>query len=286
MHSTPQIIECPRDAMQGIHAFIPTSTKVSYLNHLLKVGFDELDFGSFVSEKAIPQLKDTAEVLESLDESATKLLAIVANLRGAGAACQFPRISRIGYPFSVSETFQMRNANKKLDEAFYDVERILEAAAVHKKQTVIYLSMAFGNPYEDAYSEQLVVDWMGKLKEKGGHIFAISDTVGSSTPETILSLTGACKAAFPDAEIGLHLHSTPETAAGKIDAAIQAGANRIDGALLGLGGCPMAADNLTGNIDTLMLIERLKVANKTPNLNADALGVAVQSATGIFNQYV
>ena len=251
-----KLIECPRDAMQGLPDFIPTATKIAYLNALLRVGFDTLDFGSFVSPKAIPQLRDTAEVLVSLDLSIskTKLLAIVANLRGAKTAVQHPEISYLGFPLSVSATFQRRNTNQSTAEALADVAAMHELCERSGKTLVTYLSMGFGNPYGDAWSAEIVTDFTKQLAALGIRVVALSDTIGASTAATIAPLFSALIPAFPGIEFGAHLHTTPATWREKVDAAYSAGCRRFDGTISGFGGCPMAADELTGNMATENLL--------------------------------
>ena len=251
-----KLIECPRDAMQGLPDFIPTATKIAYLNALLRVGFDTLDFGSFVSPKAIPQLRDTAEVLVSLDLSIskTKLLAIVANLRGAKTAVQHPEISYLGFPLSVSATFQRRNTNQSTAEALADVAAMHELCERSGKTLVTYLSMGFGNPYGDAWSAEIVTDFTKQLAALGIRVVALSDTIGASTAATIAPLFSALIPAFPGIEFGAHLHTTPATWREKVDAAYSAGCRRFDGTIGGFGGCPMAADELTGNMATENLL--------------------------------
>jgi len=251
-----KLIECPRDAMQGLPDFIPTATKIAYINALLRVGFDTLDFGSFVSPKAIPQLRDTAEVLVSLDLSIskTKLLAIVANLRGAKTAVQHPEISYLGFPLSVSATFQRRNTNQSTAEALADVAAMHELCERSGKTLVTYLSMGFGNPYGDAWSAEIVTDFTKQLAALGIRIVALSDTIGASTAATIAPLFSALIPAFPGIEFGAHLHTTPATWREKVDAAYSAGCRRFDGTVGGFGGCPMAADELTGNMATENLL--------------------------------
>jgi len=251
-----KLIECPRDAMQGLPDFIPTATKIAYLNALLRVGFDTLDFGSFVSPKAIPQLRDTAEVLVSLDLSIskTKLLAIVANLRGAKTAVQHPEISYLGFPLSVSATFQRRNTNQSTAEALADVAAMHELCERSGKTLVTYLSMGFGNPYGDAWSAEIVTDFTKQLAALGIRVVALSDTIGASTAATIAPLFSALIPAFPGIEFGAHLHTTPATWREKVDAAYSAGCRRFDGTVGGFGGCPMAADELTGNMATENLL--------------------------------
>lgn len=255
-----KITECPRDAMQGIKEFIPTDIKIEYLNLLLKVGFDRLDFGSFVSPKAIPQLKDTAQVLEGLSEdSPTDLLAIIANVRGAREAVSHQRIDILGFPFSVSETFQLRNTNSTREQSIDTVKEIVELCANANKTPLVYLSMGFGNPYGDDWSPHIVAEYAERLAGLGVRNFALADTTGSSTPETIKTLYPFLQRALPTAEWGLHLHSQPHNAAEKIDAALEVGCTRFDTALRGFGGCPMAADALTGNIATELFIDRMDV---------------------------
>ena len=251
-----KLIECPRDAMQGLPDFIPTATKIAYINALLRVGFDTLDFGSFVSPKAIPQLRDTAEVLVSLDLSIskTKLLAIVANLRGAKTAVQHPEISYLGFPLSVSATFQRRNTNQSTAEALADVATMHELCERSGKTLVTYLSMGFGNPYGDAWSAEIVTDFTKQLAALGIRVVALSDTIGASTAATIAPLFSALIPAFPGIEFGAHLHTTPATWREKVDAAYSAGCRRFDGTVGGFGGCPMAADELTGNMATENLL--------------------------------
>ena len=278
-----KLIECPRDAMQGIDPWIPTEQKVEYINTLLKVGFDTIDFGSFVSPKAIPQMKDTAEVLSRLDLNGvkSKLLAIVANERGAKDAAAFGEIHFLGYPFSISETFQQRNTNASIDESLSRVEKIQELCLKNRKELVVYISMGFGNPYGDPYHPDIAAKWCERLhNDLGINILALSDTIGASEPKIITDLFTTLIPEFKDVEFGAHLHTTPESWRGKIKATIDAGCQRIDGALKGYGGCPMAKDDLTGNmpmenvihymkqndlelhIDDEMLIESLKLSNK------------------------
>jgi len=280
-----KLIECPRDAMQGIHEFIPTALKAQYINLLLQTGFDTIDFGSFVSPKAIPQLRDTKEVLAQLDPgySATKLLAIVANLRGADEAMACPEISYIGFPFSVSETFQRRNTNSGILESLTTVEQMLELCEKHGKTAVVYLSMGFGNPYGDEYNAAIVEDWAGRLVEKGTKILSLSDTIGVSTPSQIKQLLPLLMRSFPETEIGLHLHSTPESRIEKIEAAYQCGCKRFDSALRGFGGCPMAKDDLTGNMATEDVINYLQQQGENLELNPAKLQEALALSTTVFN---
>jgi hydroxymethylglutaryl-CoA lyase len=248
-----KIIECPRDAMQGIKTWIKTEDKIRYINQLLKVGFDCLDCGSFVSEKAIPQMKDTAEVLRGLNLSNANstLLTIVANLRGAESACAFDEVHYVGYPFSISETFQQRNTNASIAESLYRVEDIQNLVSRNNKELVVYISMGFGNPYGDPWSPEVAIEWCDKLhKELGVKILALSDTIGTANPEVITQLFSALIPALPDVEFGAHLHTRPEEYRLKIKAAYEAGCRRFDGAMKGYGGCPMATDTLTGNMPT------------------------------------
>ena len=245
-----KLIECPRDAMQGLHTFIPTDTKIAYLNALLRVGFDTLDFGSFVSPKAIPQMRDTAEVLAGLDLAgvSTRLLAIVANRRGAEEAVAHPEIAYLGYPFSVSETFQLRNTNATIAESVERVMQIHELCRQHGKELVLYISMGFGNPYGDPWNADVVMRWVDTLASEGLRIFQLSDTIGVASPASISYLFEKLIPAYPDLEIGAHFHTTPQSWQEKIDAAYQHGCLRFDGAIRGYGGCPMAKDDLTGNM--------------------------------------
>ena len=252
-----KIIECPRDAMQGIKRFIPTKDKASYINTLLEVGFDTIDFGSFVSPKAIPQMRDTAEVLSMLDLSTTKskLLAIVANVRGANDASQFEEINYLGYPFSISENFQMRNTSKTIEQSIVILNEILNIAVKSNKEVVAYLSMGFGNPYGDPWNVDIVGDWTQKLASMGVKILSLSDTIGSSQPDTIKYLFSSLISKYPQIEFGAHLHTTPSSWREKVNAAYKGGCNRFDGAIKGYGGCPMAKDELTGNMPTEKLLD-------------------------------
>lgn len=279
-----KLIECPRDAMQGIHDFIPTETKAKYINQLLAVGFDTIDFGSFVSPKAIPQLRDTAEVLAQLDLSTTKskLLAIVANTRGADDACQFEEIRYLGFPFSISETFQLRNTNSSIEQSLVTVAELQERCVRHNKEAVVYISMGFGNPYGDEWNTDIVAHWTEKLAGMGIKILALSDTVGVSTPENISYLCSNLIKAFPAIEIGVHLHSTPATASEKIAAAYESGCRRFDAAIKGFGGCPMAADSLTGNIATESILNYLREENIASGLNESAFNTAYAGSAAVF----
>ena len=251
-----KIIECPRDAMQGIKEFIPTSTKIAYINQLLKVGFHTIDFGSFVSEKAIPQLKDTAEVLAGLDLSNTssKLLSIIANTRGAETACNFEEINYLGFPLSVSEEFQKRNTNKSIEESLRLVEEIQNLSVKNNKELLVYLSMAFGNPYGENYHPDIVAELTEKLKQLDVSIVALSDTIGVSDPSNITPLFSTLIKEYPTIEFGAHFHTTADNWEEKVDSAYTNGCKRFDAALKGFGGCPMAKDDLTGNMPTEKLI--------------------------------
>lgn len=255
-----KIIECPRDAMQGIDTFIPTEDKIRYINQLLKVGFDTIDFGSFVSPKAIPQMRDTAEIVEKLemDSTSTKLLAIVANLRGAEDAVKYAQISYLGFPLSLSETFQQRNTRRSIAEAIETVKSIQELCAKHNKTLVVYLSMGFGNPYGENWDTEIVEAFVNTLDNIGIRIIALSDTIGAAEPQTIHYIFNHLVPTFPQIEFGAHLHTTAETAYLKIEAAVEAGCRRFDAAIKGFGGCPMAEDDLTGNLDTIQLLEFFK----------------------------
>ncbi|MBK0402656.1 hydroxymethylglutaryl-CoA lyase [Adhaeribacter sp. BT258] len=279
-----KIIECPRDAMQGIAEFIPTETKVHYLNTLLKVGFDSLDFGSFVSPKAIPQLRDTAEVLAQLDLSATKtkLLAIIANLRGAEQAASHKEIQYLGFPLSLSETFQQRNTNKSIAEALDEVAQIQEVCVKNSKELVTYLSMGFGNPYGDAWSAETVGEFTQKLDALGVQIISLSDTIGVSDPENITYLFSSLIPAFPHIEFGAHLHTNPNTWQEKVEAAYLAGCQRFDGAMKGFGGCPMAKDELVGNMATENLVQYFRSKGVDLNLNEAAFAEAFAEAGSVF----
>jgi len=280
-----KLVECPRDAMQGLHDFIPTGLKTEYLNLLLQVGFDTLDFGSFVSPKAIPQMADTAAVLANLDLSntKTKLLAIVANLRGVEAAVQHQEINYLGFPFSISETFQQRNTNSSIAQSLNTVEEMLSLCVKNNKEAVVYLSMGFGNPYGDEWNYDIVEQWADVLVSKGVRILSLADTVGVSTPEKIESILPKLITRFNDTEIGVHLHSTPAGRFEKIAAAYHSGIKRIDSALKGFGGCPMAADDLTGNIATEDVIGFLNAQEEHLNLNMDKWNEAMALSSQIFD---
>jgi len=278
-----KLIECPRDAMQGWSEMIPTQTKIQYINQLLEVGFDTLDFGSFVSPKAIPQLADTKEVLKGIRMSATKLLAIIANLRGAEEAVQYDEISYLGFPFSISETFQQLNTNSSIAESLGRVGDIQKLCLQHKKQLVIYISMGFGNPYGETYNAEIAIKWVQQLQAMGIGIFAMSDTVGVSNPENIQTIFSHLNEAFPDLEFGAHFHSTKETANEKIEAALQNHCFRFDSAIGGIGGCPMAQNDLVGNLATEQLLAYLQTKGFTMQINQEALIKAQAIAASIFH---
>ncbi|MFL0099436.1 hydroxymethylglutaryl-CoA lyase [Tenacibaculum maritimum] len=280
-----KIIECPRDAMQGIKdRFISTEAKVRYINSLLKVGFDTIDFGSFVSPKAIPQMKDTAAVLSQLDLERTesKLLAIVANVRGANDASQFEEINYLGYPFSISENFQMRNTHKTIAQSIETLKEILAIANRKNKQVVTYLSMGFGNPYGDPWNVGIVAEWTEKLSNMGVKIVSLSDTVGSSTPESIHYLFSNLIPKYPQIEFGAHLHTTPLKWHEKVDSAYKAGCRRFDGAIKGYGGCPMAKDELTGNMPTEKLLSYFTAMKAETNIKPMSFESAYNKALEVF----
>jgi hydroxymethylglutaryl-CoA lyase len=282
-----KLIECPRDAMQGIKPFIPTDEKAKYIQSLLKCGFDTIDFGSFVSPKAIPQMQDTAEVLSMLDLSQTqsKLLAIVANRRGAEDATKFPEIDYLGYPFSISENFQMRNTHKTIAESVEVLKSILEIAQASNKSVVAYLSMGFGNPYGDPWNTDIVGEWTEKLADLGVKILSLSDTVGSSTPDVIEDLFSTLIPKYPDMEFGAHLHTTPEAWYEKIHAAAQAGCRRFDGAIQGFGGCPMAKDDLTGNMQTEKMLSYFNSKAIDNSIRMTSFESAYNKASDLFLKY-
>jgi hydroxymethylglutaryl-CoA lyase len=284
-HQKVRLVECPRDAMQGWKEMIPTATKVAYMNALLRVGFDTLDFGSFVSPKAIPQMADTKEVLAQLDIShtSTKLLAIVANLRGAEEAVSHDAIHYLGFPFSVSETFQQRNTNSSREEALQLVEELQELCIKTGKELVVYISMGFGNPYGDDYSADMVFDWVYQLIEKDIGIISLADTVGLATPEQVYQVTSYLTTQLPETTIGVHLHSTPQHWKEKVNAALEAGCRRFDGALKGVGGCPMAKDDLVGNMNSELMIPYFNELQLLPELNQEALAESQLLASKIFH---
>jgi hydroxymethylglutaryl-CoA lyase len=282
-----KIIECPRDAMQGIKPFIPIERKVDYIQSLLRVGFDTIDFGSFVSPKAIPQMVDTAEVLARLDLSQTtsKLLAIIANTQGAEMASVHKDIQYLGFPFSISENFQMRNTHKTIAESLITLQEILEIAEKANKEVVTYISMGFGNPYGDPWNVDVVGEWTGKLAAMGVKILSLSDTIGSSTPEVISYLFSNLIPKYPNIEFGAHLHTTPDKWFEKIDAAYQAGCRRYDGAIQGFGGCPMAKDDLTGNMPTEKMLSYFTQHMADTNTSPMSFESAYNVASRLFGEF-
>lgn len=284
MNNAVKLIECPRDAMQGWHAFIPTQQKINYINSLLQVGFDTIDFGSFVSPKAIPQMADTKEVIKHLEfgESKTKLLAIIANERGASEAVEYDAITYLGFPFSISPTFQQRNTNSSIEESLQRVETIHSICRQHSKTLVVYLSMAFGNPYGDAYNEEILLYWADALVQRGIKIISLADTVGVATPAQIMTACSTLIQKYPLIEIGVHLHSSAQNRKEKLDAAFNTGCLRFDGALKGIGGCPMAQDELVGNMDTIYMIEYFRQKQVFGKLNEVALHKSITFANEIF----
>ena len=279
-----KLVECPRDAMQGWKSFIPTERKIEYINSLLRVGFDTIDFGSFVSPKAIPQMADTKEVLKglNLDGSNSKLLAIIANIRGAEEATVYDEISFLGFPFSISETFQQRNTNSSIAESLNRVEEIQRICVAGHKRLVIYISMGFGNPYNDPYSEEIVFDWVTRLTKLGINIISLADTVGIATAAQVKRITKYVIELLPGIEVGVHLHSTPVNWKEKLEAAVDAGCLRFDGALKGIGGCPMANDELVGNMNSEWMIDYFEENKLTTGLNRDALMESLSIASEIF----
>ena len=279
-----KIIECPRDAMQGMSDFIDTAIKAAYINQLLEVGFDTIDFGSFVNPKAIPQMRDTAEVLELLDlfKTNTKLLAIIANQRGANDALTFEEIDYLGFPLSISESFQQRNTNKSIETALEDVAEIHNLCEIKGRTLVTYISMGFGNPYGEAFSAEIVAEFVEELNEIGVKFISFSDTIGVAKPDLIESIFSTNINAFPQIEFGAHFHSTPETIREKIEAGLSGGCRRFDGALRGYGGCPMAKDDLVGNIATEVMIRVLEANGHKLNLKEEELKEAMKLAQVIF----
>ena len=279
-----KLIECPRDAMQGWKTFIPAAQKIEYINQLLKVGFDTIDFGSFVSEKAIPQMRDTKQVVQQLDKknSVSKLLAIIANTRGAKEAAEYENIDYLGFPFSISPTFQMRNTNSTIEESLERVKEIKIICDKNGKELVVYISMAFGNPYDDFYNENIVLEWIEKLIGEGIEIISLSDTVGLAAPFQVASLVGKVVTKFPQIETGVHLHSTNKNWKEKVDAALENGCLRFDGALKGIGGCPMANDELVGNMNSEIMIPYFKELGFLQKINEKELLKAAEMASKIF----
>ena len=279
-----QLIECPRDAMQGWPHFIPTEKKIEYINALLQVGFDTIDFGSFVSPKAIPQMADTKDVVAKLKvhSSKSKLLAIVANARGAEEAVVYDQISYLGFPFSISPTFQLRNTNSTIEESVKRVEEIQELCVKNRKQLVIYLSMGFGNPYGDAYNSDILLKWANEMVERQIEIISLADTVGLATPQQISDALNALVPQYPQTSFGVHLHSTPYNWKEKLESAVNAGCKRFDGALKGIGGCPMAQDDLVGNMNTELMIGYLDEKHLIGDLDKEALQKSLELAGLIF----
>ncbi|MCP3932902.1 MAG: hydroxymethylglutaryl-CoA lyase [Bacteroidetes bacterium] len=279
-----KLIECPRDAMQGIKTFIPTNKKADYINALLQVGFDTIDFGSFVSPKAIPQMRDTADVLSllHLDNTNSRLLAIVANKRGATDALQFDEITYLGYPFSVSETFQLRNTNSTIEQSLERIGNIQELCFEKGKELVVYISMGFGNPYGDPWNVEIVQRWISRLVEIGVGIFQLSDTIGVASPESIGYLFGNLIPENPEVEFGSHFHTKAKSWKEKVDAAYQNGCKRFDGAIKGYGGCPMAKDDLTGNMPTENLVHFFNEAEEQTNVDYDKFLEAYGLASDVF----
>lgn len=290
MTKNVKIIECPRDAMQGIKEFIPTELKAEYINSLLKVGFDTIDFGSFVSPRSIPQLSDTADVLKRLDLSTTdtKLLAIIANLRGARDACQFEEIKYLGFPFSISDTFQKNNINATIKESLgrvEDIQIVLSLCEQFDKELIVYISMAFGNPYGDHWSIDLIEEWTGYLVEMGIKTMSLSDTVGVSTPSAIKTVFGDISQAFPEVEFGAHFHSDPRSRDEKIKAAWESGCKRFDGALNGFGGCPLSGYRLVGNMPTENVYTFLRDNDIETGLDPDAFFESMDIAGKVFGRH-
>ena len=282
MDPKAQLVECPRDAMQGWKRIIPTLVKADYINALLDVGFHTIDFGSFVSPKLVPQMSDTADVLRLLKPSGTRLLAIVANLRGAEEACRFNRIDYLGFPFSVSETFQQRNANSSREESLERLDGIQGLCRDHGKELVVYMSMGFGNPYGDAYSLEILTGWMKRVHDLGVTIISLADTVGMATPAEVKQVVEETIPAFPGVTVGVHLHADPSAMREKFLAAWIAGCRRIDGAIGGIGGCPMADDELVGNMDTAAIIRSLEDRGVDTGLDMKAFEKAYTLAGNIF----
>lgn len=287
MSKLVKIIECPRDAMQGIKTFIPTQQKIDYAQALLRVGFDTIDIGSFVSPKAIPQMQDTAQLLGALDLSQTKskLLTIVANTKGAELATPFKQVDYLGFPFSISENFQMRNTHKTIAESLVTLQEIIDIANASNKEVVAYLSMGFGNPYGDPWHVEIVSDWVEKLANMGVKILSLSDTIGSSTPDIISYLFSELIPLYPNIEFGAHLHTTKDKWHEKVKAAFDAGCMRFDGAIQGFGGCPMAKDELTGNMPTEKLISFFNQEKASHGLNVLHFESAYNVASQFFMTY-
>ncbi|HQX44656.1 MAG TPA: hydroxymethylglutaryl-CoA lyase [Saprospiraceae bacterium] len=284
MMSKVKIIECPRDAMQGLNYFVPTEIKLKYLNLLLEVGFDTLDFGSFVSAKAIPQLRDTHQITRLLESksSPTKLLAIVANERGAQEAVEHKVIDYLGYPFSISETFQMRNTNSNLEQSFERVKRIMDIVSKHDKDLILYISMAFGNPYGDPWNSDIISFWLDKLRVLSCKTIALSDTIGVATPESISYIFSHLIPVYTEMEFGAHFHTLPNAWEEKIQAAYDSGCRRFDGAIKGYGGCPMAKDVLTGNMPTEHIIDFFYRQNEETGIKKERFDEAMMFSSKVF----
>ncbi len=284
MNHELKIIECPRDAMQGIKTFIPTTAKVRYIQSLLEVGFDTIDFGSFVSPKAIPQMRDTAEVVEALDlsQTQTQLLAIVANMRGVNDAVQFEQIAYLGYPFSLSEIFQMRNTSKTIEQSCDLLKQIMDTAEKHNKKVNVYFSMGFGNPYGDPWNEEIVEYWVEQVQQIGVKLISLSDTVGTADPQSIQQIFSYLIPKYPEIEFGAHLHTHPKTWFDKVDAAYKSGCRRFDSAIKGFGGCPMAKDELVGNLPTEKLLTYFNQNQIETGINTTAFENAYNEAQRIF----
>jgi len=284
MNKAVKLIECPRDAMQGWRNFIPTQKKIEYINSLLQVGFDTIDFGSFVSPKAIPQMADTKDVIGNLElgNNGTKLLAIIANERGAKEAVEYDEITYLGFPFSISQTFQQRNTNSSIEESLHRVEFIQSLCIKHRKILVVYLSMAFGNPYGDVYNEGVLITWADELVKRGISIISLADTVGVASPQQISFACNTLINKYPLIEFGVHLHSTMLNGKEKLNAALNEGCLRFDGALKGIGGCPMAQDELVGNMDTIFMTGYFKEKNLLTGINEEALQHSITIADRVF----
>ena len=285
--SSIKIVECSRDAMQGIKQWIPSKIKLDYLQSVLSVGFDVVDFGSFVSKRAIPQMSDSAFIIDNLDLSDTKskLLAIVANERGAIDACSHSSLSFLGFPFSISEIFQMRNTNKSIDESFEELKRIKSIAEKYNKQLVVYLSMGFGNPYGEPWNYQIVEKWIEKLSSLEIEIISLSDTIGTADPDDIYKIFSNLIPNYIHIEFGAHFHTKPEKWFKKIDSAYNAGCRRFDGAIQGFGGCPMAKDDLTGNLPTEKMISYFNSINENTNINSLNFESCYNHASRLFQDY-
>jgi hydroxymethylglutaryl-CoA lyase len=282
-----KVIECPRDAMQGMNKFIPTKRKIDYINQLLKVGFDTIDFGSFVSPKAIPQMRDTTEVLAglALNDTTSKLLAIVANTRGAEEAAKYDSIQYLGFPLSISETFQQRNTNKSIVEALNTLTEIQNICTKKGKQQVVYISMGFGNPYNDPYDVEVVGKFVDILSTLGIEIVSLADTIGVATPQQITYLFTSLSKSFSGIELGVHLHSNPASALEKVNAAYEAGCKRFDGAIMGFGGCPMAKDELVGNLATETILSYLQERKAVKGISEQAFLESLKLAGEIFAKH-